>query len=75
MWKSNLLILFFVLLFVALTIGLSGYKDVPVPDAGTSLELPYEGDLDDDASEPRTPNPSDESPFDPDEPEIFEAAL
>jgi hypothetical protein len=81
MWKTNIVILFFVLLFVALTIGLSGYRDTPAPDKGTpleSMESPYEdaapGDEPDEGYYDQGPL-DEESPLDPGEPEVFEAAL
>jgi hypothetical protein len=83
MWKTNLVILFFVLLFVALSIGLSGYRDTPAPNEATPLESPgtppYEGaapkDEPDDGYYDRGPLDDEESPRTPGEPEVFEASL
>jgi hypothetical protein len=68
-----MLILFFVLLFVGLTIGLSGYRDAPAPgeeppalNGGGEPAAPYD-------PEPQTPDEDGQYEFD--EPEVLEAAL
>ena len=83
MWKTNLVILFFVLLFVALTIGLSGYRDTPAPNEVTPLQSPgtppYEDaapeDESDDGYYDRGPLDDEEPRRTPGEPEVFEASL
>ncbi|MDR3354668.1 MAG: hypothetical protein LBO21_06490 [Synergistaceae bacterium] len=85
MWKTNVVILFFVLLFVALTIGLSGYRDMPAPEEGASPEYEYqeapyydaipEDDIDGYDRYYDDGPLDEESPPDPGEPEIFEAAF